>query len=428
MQTVVKQDIDVENYVIGSIFLKPELMDDCSLRAQDFLSVRCRIVFEAFEHLQQEDQPINPVSVTNAIGDKKMQMIGGIGFISEIADYMPTTEDFEFYVQRVREAKMVNDSAELMRHALLDLTKETIAETAVSLEQLTADKEHQATSPVEELGDLYEFLITDQEELRGVTTGSIDLDRYTGGLQNGNLIVLAAQTSVGKTAFAANMAIAAAEKNTVVDFFETEMTRKELYQRFVSNRAELNMQEWLKNKHQITQHKLQVISGAMDHLLKLPLNVVEEPSLTINDIRAGIRKSLKEYPDNSHLVIIDYLQNMNSLSRYPNRRDLEVGEITKQLKQTARKFNVPIVLLSQLSRAVNSRDDKRPTKSDLRDSGNIEQDADIILFLYREKYYKHQSDNNEIQIIIAKQRNGMTGTVKMEADLKHQRFKNLAYA
>ncbi|MFX3618637.1 MAG: replicative DNA helicase [Sporolactobacillus sp.] len=425
MQTVAKQDIDVENYVIGSIFLKPELMDECNLTAQDFLSVRCRTVFEAFEHLQQKDQPINPVAVTKAIGDEKMQMIGGIGFIAEIADHMPTTEDFEYYVQRVREAKIVNDSAELMRHALLDLTKETIAETAVSLEQLTADKEQQATSPVEELGDLYEFLITNQEDLRGVTTGSIDLDRYTGGLQNGNLIVMAAQTSVGKTAFAANMAIAAAEKSVVVDFFETEMTRKELYQRFVSNRAELNMQEWLKNKHEITQNKLQVISGAMDHLLKLPLNVIEEPSLTINDIRAGIRKSLKEYPDNPHLVIIDYLQNMNSLSRYPNRRDLEVGEITKQLKQTARKLNVPIVLLSQLSRAVNSRDDKRPTKSDLRDSGNIEQDADIILFLYREKYYKHQSDNNEIEIIIAKQRNGMTGTVKMEADLSHQRFKNL---
>ncbi|MFD2696350.1 DnaB-like helicase N-terminal domain-containing protein, partial [Sporolactobacillus shoreicorticis] len=230
MQTVAKQAIDVENYVIGSIFLKPELMDECNLTAQDFLSVRCRTVFEAFIHLQQKDRPINPLSVTEAIGKGKMQMIGGIGFITEIADHVPTVDDFEYYVQRVREAKIINDSAELMRHTLLNLTTETIAETAVSLEQLTADKRQQSTSPVDELGDLYEFLTTDQEDLRGVTTGSIDLDRYTGGLQDGNLIVMAAQTSVGKTAFAANMALAAAEKKTVVDFFETEMTRKELYQ------------------------------------------------------------------------------------------------------------------------------------------------------------------------------------------------------
>lgn len=426
MQVVEQQEISFENQVIGAIFLDPTLYDQCRLRANDFLSPQSRILFSAFEQLAAKDKPINPVSVLETLGAEKVQAIGGTGFISQIANHVPTTADFEYYVDKVREARVIQDGAAVMRKALLNPSREAYAETAATLDQLTTENASSETTVADDYQDLYTYLVTSTDRIRGVTTGSIDLDAYMGGLQDGNLIVLAAQTSVGKTAFACHMALAAAESGASVSFFETEMSRKELYQRLISNRGRVDMQQWLKTHHEFTDNKLSELSGVIDKLYRLPIDVSENPSLTINDVRAGIRRSLKEHPDGKHLVVVDYLQNMNSTNRFSNRRDLEVGEITKMLKQTARKFNVPILLLSQLSRSVNTRDDKRPTKSDLRDSGNIEQDADVILMLYREKYYDRGAKNDEIEIIVAKQRNGMTGTVKMRADLKHQKFENIA--
>ena len=417
----------LEDKVLACIFLDNSLIDECPLCSSQFQSFRGKLLFSAMEKLAEDaedEAPINPVSVSQALGDENLKQIGGLDFLVKLSDSMPTAAEFDYYCREINENWIIHEGSALMRKSLLHLSKEGISDTTAKLEKLLENKHSDDRTTEEVMIDLYEFLTTNQKGLRGVTTGSADLDGLTGGMQAGNLIILAAQTTMGKTAFAVNMALCAAKHGARVDFFETEMSKDELISRMVSNLATLDMMEWHKNLHRLTQKDLNRVSAAMTQISKLKININDDAGMAVNDIRSAIRRSMKNDPNSKHLVIIDYLQQVNPAIRNPQRRDLEIGSITRYLKQTARKFNVPIVLVSQLSRGVNHRDDKRPVMSDLRDSGNIEQDADVILFLYRENYYKHNIDNNNIEIIIAKQRNGPTGKVYMECNLTYQQFSN----
>jgi len=203
------------------------------------------------------------------------------------------------------------------------------------------------------------------------------------------------------------------------------MSKKQLIQRMISSLANVNSSKWRNPYKLMTNEDRDRISFAVNEIEKMSLNIHDQSGQSIYDIRAAVRKSMKDEPDKKHLVVIDYLQLISIVGKF-DRHDLAIGYITRELKKLAREFNIPVVLLSQLSRGVEQRQDKRPMLSDLRDSGNIEQDADIVMFLYRDDYYDKQSENENItEIIIAKQRNGEVGTVQTLFEKEYCRFLNL---
>src|SRR5699024_3101523 len=231
--------------------------------------------------------------------------------------------------------------------------------------------------------------------------------------------------SVGKTAFALNLAAGHCKNGGSSSVFSLEMGTKPLLKRMISAEGSINGQKWQsmafsKSDYEQAFHAIGTIS-------EWDLAIFDQKR-TLMDIRTSIRKSLYDNPDGNHLVIIDYLQLISSTTQKWQRRDLEVGEITRELKLLAIELNIPIILLSQLSRGVESRSDKRPLMSDLRESGNIEQDADVIFFLYREDYYTRKSEQNKIEIIISKQRNGPTGSVELGFLKEYGRFVELGHA
>lgn len=263
-----------------------------------------------------------------------------------------------------------------------------------------------------------------EERNTGFMTGFTNFDKMTGGLQRSDLIIIAARPSVGKTAFALNIGAGHCKNDGTTHLFSLEMSTKSLLQRIISSLGRINGQKW--RTMDFSADDYDGATKAMAVIADWKLHIYDQ-TRTINDIRAVVRKAVNENPDEKHLVVIDYLQLLQTSGRYETR-NLEIGAITRELKLLAMELNIPIVLLSQLSRAVEQRQEKRPMLSDLRDSGNIEQDADIVGFLYRDDYYNKESDKqNIIEIIIAKQRNGPTGTVELAFFKEHGRFENLEY-
>ena len=251
----------------------------------------------------------------------------------------------------------------------------------------------------------------------GFSTGFEDYDKMTGGAQRGDLIIVAARPSMGKTAFALNIAMNHCKNGGAVDLFSLEMGSKQLLQRMISSEARIDGQKWRSMCFSADDYKrsFHVIGEIAEWNLS-----IHEREQSIQDITSKIRSSVAKDPDHEHLVIIDYLQLMTVKGRY-ERRDLEVGAITRELKLLARELNIPIILLSQLSRSVEQRQDKRPMMSDLRESGNIEQDADVISFLYRDDYYT-QEGSDVVEVILRKQRNGPVGTVMLGFWKEYGRF------
>ncbi|MDZ5719557.1 replicative DNA helicase [Bacillus inaquosorum] len=275
------------------------------------------------------------------------------------------------------------------------------------------------------LTEIYNDMYQEKGEITGVETGLADLDAMTGGWQDSDLIIVAARPSMGKTAFALNLAQNAALKGGVVDVFSLEMSDRQLVNRMLSNLGSIEGTKW-RNPHKYFSEKdYENANRAIGEYEKLDIYIHDKPSQSVADIRSAIRKTTKDHPDQKHLVVIDYLQLIRPIGKFETK-NLEVASITGELKNIARTFNVPIILLSQLSRGVEQRQDKRPMMSDLRDSGSIEQDADIVSFLYRDDYYDKQSDlKNIVEIIFAKQRNGSVGTVMAAFIKEYGRFLNL---
>lgn len=287
-----------------------------------------------------------------------------------------------------------------------------LLEDVQACRELTLGKTEKST--YDHLIDISEELMDPKQENMGYQTNLPAFDALTGGLQQGDLIILAARPSVGKTAMALNMAAGHCKNSGRSLMFSLEMGTKQILKRMISTEAMVNIRKWQDISSFFTMRDYKQAMRAIGELTQWYIEI-DATKRTITEIRAAIRKSLHDHPGEKHLIIIDYLQLIQPTLMRKERRDLEIGEITRELKLLALELNIPIVLLSQLSRGVDARQDKRPMMSDLRESGNIEQDADVIAFLYREDYYDAHSDRrNELEIILAKQRNGPTGTANMK--------------
>lgn len=414
---------EAEQAVIGSILLEGSLFETLTLEPNQFYEARHQKIYEAMQKVAEKEKRIDVVTVVTEL-ESDIGNVGGVSYLTQLAESIPSTESLKHYESAVFEAYRNRETRKLAIKYSEQPNEETLHEFMAQLERVkdigiqTTDKTTQDI--LMEIAD--DMAAPPEEAKKGFLTGYTDYDNMTGGNQPSDLIIIAARPSVGKTAFALNVGAGHCKNGGTTHIFSLEMGAKKLLQRIISAEANVDGQKWQSMNFSSEDYGRSM--NAIGQISTWNLHIHEQEK-SINQIKASIRKMIQNNPDERHLVIIDYLQLITSSGRY-ERRDLEIGAMTRDLKLLAMQLDIPIILLSQLSRGVESRQDKRPMQSDLRESGNIEQDADVIGFLYRDDYYDKETENqNIIEIIISKQRNGPTGTVELAFLKEYGKFLDL---
>jgi len=425
MQNIL-QNVEAEQALLGCILVESDLIKELSLQPEHFSETRHQIIFNAMREVEKLGKSVDMVTTVTKLGDS-VEQVGGLQYLTDLGSAVASTANFLAYQTLIYEAYRLREMKKIAIEFANTPTDDGITELykrAMELQEIGIEK---TRTKQDVLMEIYNDMHEEKEDITGINTGLIDLNAMTGGWQNDDLIVLAARPSMGKTAFALHMGKSNCEKGGVTDIFSLEMPDKQLTHRLLSNLGNIEGSKWKNPRKFFSDRDYENATKAIGEYEKWNINIHDQPAQTLADIRSKIRKTKKENPDNQkHLVIIDYLQLIRAIGKY-ERRDLEVGSITAELKEMARAFKIPIILLSQLSRAVEQRQDKRPMMSDLRESGSIEQDADVVMFLYRDDYYNKNSElKNIIEIDLAKQRNGPTGMIQASFIKEYGRFINLA--
>ena len=435
------QNIEAEEAVLGAILVNPQVITKVveTLKPESFYKPAHRYVYESMLQLFNQNERIDIVSVSDVLNyNQKLETVGGRAFINDLSYKTITTSNIEYYAKIVQEKAikraLINAGSEIVGFGY-DVTP--IDASLDRAEKLIFDiASKKATSDLTHVKDLVlntyekiEYRYEHKDELTGTPTGFYELDAIMNGLQKSDLIIVAARPAMGKTAFALNIAQNVALKtNTPVAIFSLEMSKEQLMQRMLCAEAEIDSQRVKTGNMQ--SKDWEKLANAANAFTMAPIYIDDTSGSTITDIRAKCRR-LKMEEKNLGLILIDYLQLMESSSR--EDRMQQISAISRGLKILARELDVPVIALSQLSRAVESRTDKRPMLSDLRESGAIEQDADIVMFIYRDEYYKKAEEEDEVskasskgesEIIIAKHRNGSVGTVKLLFQGNITKFKN----
>ncbi|CAI8942028.1 replicative DNA helicase [Bacillus sp. IT-13CA1] len=425
MQNIL-QNVEAEQALLGCILVESDLIKELSLQPEHFSETRHQVIFKAMREVQKLGKTVDMVTTVTKLGDS-VEQVGGLQYLTDLGSAVASTANFLAYQTLIYDAYRLREMKKTAIEFANTPTDDGITELhkrAMELQEIGIEK---TRTKQDVLMEIYNDMHEEKEDITGINTGLVDLNAMTGGWQNDDLIVLAARPSMGKTAFALHMGKSNCEKGGVTDIFSLEMPDKQLTHRLLSNLGNIEGSKWKNPRKFFSDRDYENATKAIGEYEKWNINIHDQPAQTLADIRSKIRKTKKENPDNKkHLVIIDYLQLIRAIGKY-ERRDLEVGSITADLKEMARAFKIPIILLSQLSRAVEQRQDKRPMMSDLRESGSIEQDADVVMFLYRDDYYNKNSElKNIIEIDLAKQRNGPTGMIQASFIKEYGRFINLS--
>jgi replicative DNA helicase len=430
---------EAEQSVIGAIFLEPQALLTASevLMPEDFYRMAHQKIFTTMLNLSDRGQAIDVVTVTEELSAKKeLEDVGGISYLTEIANSVPTAANIVHYANIVEEKALLRRLIRVATTIVEDgYTREDEVEALLS----EAEKNMMEVSNRKNAGDFkhikdvlvqtydnIELLHTQQGDVTGIPTGFTDLDKITAGFQRNDLIIVAARPSVGKTAFALNIAQNVATKTTEnVAIFSLEMGADQLVMRMLC--AEGNIDAQVMRTGALQAEDWRKLTMAMGSLSNAGIFIDDSSGIKVNEIRSKCRRLQQEH--GLGMVIIDYMQLISGSGKAGENRQQEVSEISRSLKGLARELEIPVIALSQLSRGVEQRQDKRPMMSDLRESGSIEQDADIVSFLYREDYYDKETENeNMIEIIIAKQRNGPTGTVTLAFAKEYNKFVNVDWS
>ncbi|MFS8512282.1 MAG: replicative DNA helicase [Planifilum fulgidum] len=426
--------LEAERAVLGAILMDPQALTLVAerLRPDDFYRQGHQRLFQAMLNVAEQGEPIDLVTVTEELQKtKQLEEVGGVTYLTELADSVPTSAHVDHYARIVEEKailrRLIRTATQIASagYAGGDDVAEIIDEAERKILDISQRRIRKAFLPIRDLlMDTYERIEQmheNQGELTGIPTGFPDLDRMTSGLQRSDLIILAARPSMGKTAFALNLAQnVALHAGETVAIFNMEMPAIQLVQRMLS--AEGNIDAQVFRTGNLGEEDWEKLTMAIGTLAEVPIFIDDTPGLTVFDIRAKLRRLQAEH--GLGLVVIDYLQLIRG--RGGESRQQEISEISRSLKLLARELNVPVIALSQLSRAVEQRQDKRPMLSDLRESGSIEQDADIVAFLYRDDYYNEESERKNImEVIIGKHRNGPVGKVELLFLKNYNKFLSL---
>jgi replicative DNA helicase len=430
------QNIDAEMSLLGAILLDEEVLADVTDRvhAADFYEPKHQAIFAAMLRLYEKHSPVDLLTLTDELNKKaELKQVGDAAYLTELTNYVPTSAHAAAYADLVAQSAVRRrlikagatiaemgydggqDVAEILQKAEADLyaaSDDTARGDLISIESILTES-----------FDRMEELHRDKGKLRGVKTGFRDLDNLTAGLQKADLIVLAARPSMGKSTLAQNVAYNVATKeNQAVLFFSLEMSKEQLVDRMLSEAA--GVDSWNIRTGNLSDDDFAKISEAMGEMAEAPIFFDDTPGLSVLEMRTKARRAAHKNP--LGLIVVDYLQLMQSARNYNDNRVQEVSEISRGLKLIARELDVPVLALSQLSRSVESRSPQIPMLSDLRESGSIEQDADIVMFIYREDYYNPDTDRQHVtDLILSKHRNGPTGKVELYFHPERLKFMSL---
>jgi replicative DNA helicase len=433
------QNTDAEQSLLGGILIDPEALNKVVdiVDAEDFYREDHRTIFQMVLELYERNEPIDIVTVSGIARDKGLiERMGGIANLSRLVDGMPTSANITQYAKMVKEKALLRN---IMRTATeivekgyeVDTNVDNFIDEAERMIFQIAEKKYKPSffpmkALVMESMKTIENLSERHDGITGVPTGFTDLDKMTGGLQASDLIIVAGRPSMGKTSFALNMAQYAAlssdgDGGVPIGIFSLEMSKEQLVMRLLSSEAEV---EFFKIRSGgLRDEERTRLGRAAGKLYGAPLYIDDTPALSVLELRARARRLKKEH--GLELLVIDYLQLMRGRASNLDRREQEISEISRSLKALAKELNVPIIAISQLNRMVEQREDKRPRLADLRESGAIEQDADVIIFIYRDVVYnKDTKEPNTAEIIIGKQRNGPVGDVHLTFLDKYTTFAN----
>lgn len=419
--------IEAEQSVIGSVLIDKEAVFKIieEIRPEDFYREEHRAIMTAIFKLTFNDKPVDIVSVAEELKNaSKLDFAGGISYLARLADSVPNSANSEYYAKVVKSKSLMRqlvqagaEISELGFDEAVDIdTLIDIAEQKIF--SISQKKSKSYFVQVKDfLGDHFSKIENRYKHklgMAGLLSGFPLLDEKTGGFQHSDLVVIAARPSLGKTSLAVNISEnIAIKENKSIAFFSLEMSKEQLVERMLCSHAKVDMQR-LKTGY-LRDEDWTRLTEAYGALYEAPIYIDDSPDVSLVDIRAKSRRLKIE--TNIDIIIIDYLQLARMETRVENRV-VEISLITRGLKNLARELGIPIIVLSQLSRAVDRRDDKRPILSDLRESGSIEQDADVVMFLHR----PDENNRNEIELTVAKQRNGPTGVVKLEFESKYTKF------
>ncbi|MUV37922.1 DNA helicase [Lentibacillus sp. JNUCC-1] len=429
-------NIEAEQAVLGAVFLEPEAFSSAAERLlpADFYRAAHQRIFDTMTKLTDRGEPIDLVTVTTALANEKtLDEAGGVSYLSDLAGSVPTAANIEYYSKIVEEKallrRLIRTATDIVStsYEKEDDVEDILNEAEKNILDVSSRRNTGAFKEIKDvLIDVYdniEMLHHNNADITGVPTGFRDLDQITSGFQRNDLIIIAARPSVGKTAFALNIAQNVAintEENVAI--FSLEMGADQLVSRMLC--AEGNIDAQRLRTGSLEAEDWGKLTMAMGSLSNAGIFIDDSPGIRVNEIRSKCRRLKQEH--GLGMIVIDYLQLIQGSANSRENRQQEVSEISRSLKALARELEVPLIALSQLSRGVESRQDKRPMMSDLRESGSIEQDADIVGFLYRDDYYDQESEKqNIIEIIISKQRNGPVGTVELAFVKEYNKFVDL---
>ncbi len=434
---------DAEQSVLGSILLQPSTLISAMeyLQTHDFYRRAHQLIYQTMIDLNEKNEEIDVITVANLLEtNKQLEDVGGAPYLAELANVVPTAANIEYYAKIVEERsllrRLIQASTDIITEtyeesddvsSILDAAEQKILEVSerknrsgfIKISDVLRDS-------MEEIDELYK----NNEEITGLSSGYRALDLMTAGLHEDELIILAARPGMGKTAFALNIAqnIGTSTSENVA-IFSLEMGATQLVNRMLCAEGTINANNL--RTGQLTEEEFEKLFVAMGSLSKANIFIDDTPGIRVSEIRAKSRRLMQER-GGIGLIIIDYLQLIEGSGQ--ESRQQEVSEISRQLKKLAMELNVPVIALSQLSRSVESRQDKRPILSDLRESGSLEQDADIVAFLYREDYYRSEDEDEEeaeednvIEVLIEKNRSGARGDVKLLFIKEYNKFSSLTY-
>ena len=429
-------DIDAEQAVIGSMLTDKDAVVEAVeiLKSDDFYRQDNKTIYEAILNLYNRAEPIDIITVKSELTSLgKLEAVGGLEYLAILPDKVPTTANVERYIKIVEEKsilrRLIKASNELIDLGYAETEDiDTIMDQAEKkVFEISQGKNQKGYTPIKEIlvesfAEL-EKLYNQKEPITGIPTGFADLDYKTAGLHNSDLVLVAARPAMGKSAFALNIATnAAVHAKVPTVIFNLEMSKSQLVSRILCSEAMVDSNKVRTGK--MEEDDWIKLATALGPLSEAPIYIDDTPGITVTEIRAKCRKLKME--KNLGLIVIDYLQLIQGSGKRNSSREQEISEISRSLKILAKELDVPVIALSQLSRAAEQRADHRPMLSDLRESGEIEQDADIVMFLYRDDYYNPDSEKKNIaEVIMAKHRAGSTGTVELLWLGSYTKFANI---
>ncbi len=432
------QNNEAEQSVLGSILLNAKAFGNVLeiLQSSDFYLPAHRIIFEAMVTLFEKNEPQDLITISNILKDNnQLEEIGGAAYLANLTSIVPVTSNISSYSNIIRQKAILRKLIEVNTEIACRCYDEQgdisilVDEAEQAIFDIAGRNSGQGFTPLKTIipsaFEKVEQLFKRKELITGVPTGYYEIDKMTAGLQPSDLIILAGRPSMGKTSFAMNMAQHAALVEKIgIAIFSLEMSKEQLTMRLLSSVGRIDSQRIRTGKlHDEDWPKL---TRAVGMLQEAPMYIDDTPAISVLEMRAKVRRLASQFPIG--MILVDYLQLMQGRSHTENRTQ-EISEISRSLKALAKEHNVPVIALSQLNRGLESRTDKRPMMSDLRESGAIEQDADIICFIYRDEVYNKGEDNPELgtaEIIIGKQRNGPTGTAKLTFIKEFTMFENMS--